>query len=152
MIPGTNLAGSLASSWYRPQLWAWIRIAEEDAMDRAVINLQDKLGRFDDLWAPRVVAELNDYQFKLVKLDGEFIWHYHKDTDEAFLVIEGRMAVAFRDGTATLGPGDLFVVPKGMEHKTSAPEPCSVLIIEPKGIPNTGEAGGDRTAANDVWI
>ena len=121
-------------------------------MMRDVVNLREKLGLFGDLWSPKVVAEMNDYQFKLVKLDGEFIWHYHKDTDEAFLVIEGRMAVAFRDGTASLGPGDLFVVPRGMEHKTSAPEPCSVLIIEPKGVPNTGEAGGDLTAANDVWI
>lgn len=121
-------------------------------MPRTVVNLQDKLERFSDLWAPRVIAEMNDYQFKLVKIDGEFIWHDHKDTDETFLVIEGAMTIAFRDGSVTLGAGDLYVVPKGVEHKTSAAEPCSVMLVEPRGVANTGDAGGERTAANDVWI
>lgn len=117
-----------------------------------VVNLREKLSLFSSLWSPKVVAELNDYQFKLVKIDGEFIWHYHKDTDEAFLVIDGRMAIEFRDGSVALGPGELYVVPKGVEHKTSSTEPCSVMLIEPRGVPNTGEVGGERTAANDVWI
>ena len=121
-------------------------------MMRDVVNLREKLGLFGDLWSPKVVAEMNDYQFKLVKIDGEFIWHYHKDTDETFLVIDGQMVVEFRDGSVTLGPGELYVVPKGVEHKTSAAEPCSMMLIEPRGVPNTGEAGGERTAAGDVWV
>lgn len=121
-------------------------------MAENVINLLDKLERFNELWAPKVIAELNDYQFKLVKIDGEFIWHYHKDTDEAFLVVDGTMTIAMRDRSVNLGPGDLFIVPKGVEHQTSSTEPCSVMLIEPRGVPNTGEAGGARTAPGDVWI
>src|ERR1044071_5527745 len=116
------------------------------------INLLEKLATFTEPWSPRVVAELNDYQFKLVKLQGEFVWHDHKDTDEAFLVIEGEMEIGFRDHTVTLRQGELFVVPKGVEHITRAARECSALIIEPRGVVNTGEAGGGVTAKNDVWI
>jgi len=116
------------------------------------INLSEKLTRISEHWSPRVVAELNDYQFKLVKLQGEFVWHAHADTDEAFLVIDGEMEIGFRDRTVTLRKGELFVVPKGVEHITRAARECSALIIEPRGVVNTGDAGGAQTAANDVWI
>jgi mannose-6-phosphate isomerase-like protein (cupin superfamily) len=116
------------------------------------INLAQKLAKFSDHWSPRVVAAMNDYQFKLVKLQGEFVWHDHKDTDEVFLVLEGEMEVGFRDRTVTLRAGELLVVPRGVEHITRAARECSALIIEPRGVVNTGDAGGGLTAANDVWI
>ena len=116
------------------------------------INLSEKLATFTEHWSPRVVAELNDYQFKLVKLQGEFVWHAHKDTDEAFLVIAGEMEIGFRDRTVTLRQGEPFVVPKGVEHITRAARECSALIIEPRGVVNTGEAGGGLTAKNDAWV
>jgi mannose-6-phosphate isomerase-like protein (cupin superfamily) len=103
-------------------------------------------------WSPRVVAELNDYQFKLVRIEGDFVWHDHPETDEAFLVLEGELRIDLRDGAVTLGPGELFVVPRGIEHKPFAEKEVKLLLIEPRGILNTGRAGGERTAANDVWI
>jgi mannose-6-phosphate isomerase-like protein (cupin superfamily) len=121
-------------------------------MSRPIVNLKEKLSGFSDLWAPRVIAEMNDYQFKLVKLQGEFVWHSHPDTDEVFLVLDGRMAIEFRDGTVTLKAGELFVVPKGTEHKPCAETECSVLLVEPRGVVNTGRADSALTAANDVWI
>ena len=116
------------------------------------INFQDKLARFSDHWAPKVVAQVNDYQLKLVKIQGEFVWHSHADTDEVFIVLDGRMRIELRDGGVDLGPGEMFVVPKGVEHKPSAPDECRILLVEPKGVVNTGDAGGAKTAANDVWI
>ena len=116
------------------------------------INLADKLSLFTEHWSPRVVAELNDYQFKLVKLQGEFVWHGHVDTDEAFLVLDGEMEIGFRDRTVTLRQGELFVVPKGVEHITRAARECSALIIEPRGVVNTGDTGGRLTAKNDQWV
>ena len=117
-----------------------------------VVNFQDKLGRFTDHWAPKVVAQMNDYQFKLVKIQGEFVWHRHADTDEVFIVLEGQMRIELRDGQVDLGPGEMFVVPKGVEHKPSAPDECRMLLVEPCGVVNTGNAGGAMTAPNDVWI
>ena len=116
------------------------------------INLAAKLTQFSEHWSPRVVAEMNDYQFKLVKLQGEFVWHDHKDTDEVFLVTKGEMQVGFRDRDVTIGEGEMFVVPRGVEHITRAQEECHALIIEPRGVVNTGEAGGELTAQNDRWI
>ena len=116
------------------------------------INLAEKLARFSEHWSPRVVAEMNDYQFKLVKLRGEFVWHEHKDTDEVFFVIKGQMQVGFRDRDVTIGEGEVFVVPRGVEHITRASDECHALSIEPRGVVNTGEAGGDLTAQNDRWI
>jgi mannose-6-phosphate isomerase-like protein (cupin superfamily) len=116
------------------------------------INFNDKLGRFTDHWAPKVVAQMNDYQFKLVKIQGEFVWHSHADTDEVFIVLDGRMRIELRDGGVDLGPGEMFVVPKGVEHKPSARDECRMLLVEPRGVVNTGDAGGAMTAANDVWI
>jgi mannose-6-phosphate isomerase-like protein (cupin superfamily) len=121
-------------------------------MSRQAINFQDKLGRFTDHWAPKVVAQMNDYQFKLVKIQGEFVWHSHADTDEVFIVLDGRMRIELRDGSVDLGPGEMFVVPKGVEHKPAAPDECRILLVEPCGVVNTGAAGGTMTAPNDVWI
>lgn len=116
------------------------------------INFKQKFSLFDDQWAPRVVAEMNDYQFKIVKLKGDFIWHNHVDTDEAFLVIDGDLRIDFRDGAVHLAPGEMFVVPKGIEHKPYAESEVKLMLIEPRGVLNTGQAGGERTAQNDVWI
>lgn len=116
------------------------------------INLQHKLSLFSEQWTPKVIAEMNDYQFKVVRIEGDFIWHSHADTDEAFLVIEGQLRIDLRDGAVLLGPGELYVVPKGVEHKPYAEREVKVLLIEPRGVINTGEEGGERTAQNDVWI
>ena len=120
--------------------------------DYRAINFAAKLARFDEHWTPRVIAEMNDYQFKLVKLAGEFVWHAHPDTDEVFLVIKGTMDIAFRDGVVAVHEGELFVVPRGREHMTRAHSECHALIIEPRGVANTGDAGGALTAPNDAWV
>lgn len=117
-----------------------------------VINLKDKAKLFSDHWSPKVIAELNDYQFKLAKLKGEFDWHKHDDTDEAFLIQSGQLTIELPEGQAVhLKEGELFIVPKGMMHKPVAKAECTVIIIEPKGVINTGEVN-DKTAENDVWI
>lgn len=116
------------------------------------INLQKKFGLFEEQWEPKVIAEMNDYQFKIARLEGDFVWHDHQDTDEAFVVLEGELRIDFRDGAVTLGPGEMFVVPKGVEHKPFAKKEVKLMLIEPRGVRNTGEAGGERTATNDVWI
>jgi mannose-6-phosphate isomerase-like protein (cupin superfamily) len=116
------------------------------------INLVEKIGLLGEQWSPRVVAELNDYQFKVVRIEGDFIWHDHPETDEAFLVLEGELRIDFRDGAVLLGPGELYVVPKGVEHKPFAAREVKMLLIEPRGVLNTGHAGGERTAENDLWI
>ena len=116
------------------------------------INLTEKLVLFSEHWAPRVVAEMNDYQLKLVKLEGEFVWHSHADTDEVFFVLAGQMEILFEDGQVTLGQGEMYVVKKGVPHKPVAASECHVLLIEPGGVCNTGDAGGELTAAQDVWV
>ena len=116
------------------------------------INFRQKLGLFDERWKPKVIAEMNDYQFKVLKLQGDFIWHDHKDTDETFIVIEGDLRVDFRDGAVHVRTGELFVVPKGVEHKPYAENEVKLLLIEPRGVLNTGHEARDRTAQNDVWI
>ncbi len=121
-------------------------------MERAAINLADKFSRFAEHWSPRVVAEMNDYQFKLPKLSGEFVWHRHADTDEVFIVLDGALRIEFRDGHVDLAAGEMFVVPRDTEHRPVAQGECRVMLVEPRGVVNTGEAGGDLTAANDVWI
>jgi mannose-6-phosphate isomerase-like protein (cupin superfamily) len=121
-------------------------------MGYEAINFAKKFGLFDQQWQPKVIAEMNDYQFKVVKLQGDFIWHDHKNTDETFIVIEGDLRIDFRDGAVHVSAGEMFVVPKGVEHKPSAEHEVKLLLIEPRGVPNTGQAGGDRTAENDVWI
>ena len=116
------------------------------------INLQEKFSKFSQHWTPKVIAEMNDYQFKLVKLEGEFVWHNHDDTDEVFIVIEGKMFIEFEDETIELNQGEMYVVPKGVQHKPYSEQECKVMLVEPKGVVNTGEASGDLTAQNDVWI
>ena len=115
------------------------------------LSLADKLASFAEHWSPRVVAEMNDVQFKAVKFAGEFVWHRHDETDEAFLVLSGEMEVAFRDRTETVRAGEMLVVPRGVEHVTRARDECCAIVVEPRGVVNTGEAGGDKTAPNDVW-
>jgi len=121
-------------------------------MDYRPINFKQKFSLFSEQWQPKVVAEMNDYQFKVVKLKGDFIWHDHKDTDETFIVIDGSLRIDFRNGAVTLRAGEMFVVPKGVEHKPYAEEEVKLLLIEPRGVLNTGDKGGERTAQNDVWI
>ncbi len=116
------------------------------------INLTAKLALFSDHWAPKVIAEMNDYQFKVVKFRGDFVWHDHKDTDEAFLVLFGNMEIEFRDRVVKLAAGEMFVIGKGLEHRTRADSECHALLVEPRGVVNTGESGGDLTAAGDVWV
>ena len=94
----------------------------------------------------------DDYQFKVVKLQGDFVWHNHKDTDETFIVVEGDLRIDFRDGAVQVSTGEMFVVPKGIEHKPYAEREIKLLLIEPRGVLNTGHEGGERTAQNDVWI
>jgi mannose-6-phosphate isomerase-like protein (cupin superfamily) len=116
------------------------------------INLKEKLSKFSDHWSPKVIAEMNDYQFKLVKIQGEFVWHNHDDTDETFIVIEGEMKMEFEKDTLELNEGDMFVVPKGIEHKPWAENECKVMIIEPRGVLNTGSSESNLSASKDVWI
>ena len=116
------------------------------------INLNEKYSKFTSHWSPRIIAEMNDYQFKLVKIKGEFIWHDHKDTDETFIVIEGKMTLKFRDGQVQLNKGEMYVVKKGIEHKPCAEEECKVLVIEPRGVVNTGDIQDSLTANKEMWI
>jgi len=121
-------------------------------MSRAALSFSDKLALLSAYWSPRVIAEMNDYQFKLVKVLGEFVWHTHDDTDEAFIVLHGELEIGFRDGNVILRSGEMYVVPKGVEHITRASRECHVLLVEPRGVVNTGQAGGELTARSDVWI
>ena len=116
------------------------------------INLKEKLSLFSEHWSPKVIAEMNDYQFKLVKLQGDFVWHSHADTDEVFIVIEGAMKIELSDGTVELSEGEMFVVPKGVAPTPYAEEECKVMLVEPRGVVNTGDSKGKLTASNDVWI
>lgn len=116
------------------------------------IRFSEKLAKITDCWQPRVIAEMNDYQFKVVRIAGDFIWHDHPDTDETFIVLSGQLRIDFRDGAVSIGPGEIFVVPRGIEHKPYAETEVHLLLIEPRGVLNTGHAGGDRTAQNDVWV
>ena len=104
------------------------------------INLTEKLAQFSEHWAPRTVAQLNDYDIMVVKVQGEFVWHSHADTDDFFLVLKGRLTIRLRDREIVLLPGELFVVPRGVEHQPFAEEETHLLLIEPSGTPNTGDA------------
>jgi mannose-6-phosphate isomerase-like protein (cupin superfamily) len=123
-----------------------------DDPGRRAINLREKFGLLTDRWQPRVIAELNDYQFKIVRVEGDFVWHDHPDTDEAFLVLEGELRIDLPDGPVRVREGELFVVPRGVQHKPYAEREVRLMLIEPRGVPNTGSEGGPRTADQDVWI
>jgi mannose-6-phosphate isomerase-like protein (cupin superfamily) len=121
-------------------------------MTRDPVNLKQKFDLFVDKWQPKVVAEMNNIQFKLVRVEGEFVWHQHADTDETFLVIEGELEIDFSDRTVRLREGQMFVVPKGVEHRPRAVTEAKIMLVEPRGVVNTGDAESDRNAPNDVWI
>jgi mannose-6-phosphate isomerase-like protein (cupin superfamily) len=115
-------------------------------MSEDVVDLSEMFDRFSEHWSPKRVARLNDYEVKLVKIQGDFVWHAHDDTDELFLVIDGQLTIQLRDRDIVLGPGQLFVVPQGVEHRPRADGEVKALLIEPTGVVNTGDAGGDLTA------
>ena len=116
------------------------------------INLKSKFKEFNETWSPKVIAEMNNYQFKLVKIKDEFVWHKHKDTDEVFIVIEGKINIEFEDQIVELNAGEMIVVPKGKKHKPYADKEAKIMIIEPKGVINTGDVTNDLTAKNDQWV
>jgi mannose-6-phosphate isomerase-like protein (cupin superfamily) len=116
------------------------------------VNFNDKLSKFSDHWSPKVIAEMNDYQFKLAKIHGEFVWHNHPETDEVFIVLSGQMKIELEDETIELSAGEMYVVTKGVTHKPSAENECQVMLVEPRGVVNTGDVQSELTASNDVWI
>ena len=121
-------------------------------MPYAAINLREKFAKFSEHWSPKIIAQMNDYHFKLVKIQGEFVWHSHADTDEVFLVLDGEMTIHFRDGEVILRPGEMFVVPKGLEHKPFAKQECKLMVVEPAGTINTGGVQSNFTARDGVWV
>jgi mannose-6-phosphate isomerase-like protein (cupin superfamily) len=122
-------------------------------MSYEAINFKQKYSLFNDRWSPKIVAKLNDYHFKLAKIKGDFKWHCHDETDEAFVVIQGSLKIKFRDGFVDLNEGEMFVVPKGVEHLPCAEKEAKILLVEPKGVVNTGDLEkNELTAENDVWI
>lgn len=116
------------------------------------INFKSKFEKFNDLWSPKVIAEMNDYQFKLVKIKDDFVWHEHDDTDEVFIVISGVIWIEFKDETIQINTGEMIVVPKGTKHRPYATEEAQIMLVEPKGVVNTGDIESDLTALNDQWI
>lgn len=116
------------------------------------INFQEKLSKFSEHWAPKIIAQMNDTHFKVVKVLGEFVWHDHPETDEVFVVLNGKLEIQLRDGTVNLNEGEMYVVPKGVEHKPFAEEECHILLIEPAGLVNTGAVQSQLTAPNEIWI
>ena len=116
------------------------------------INLASKYKKINEYWSPKVVAEMNDYQFKLAKIKNDFIWHSHEDTDETFIVIEGKISIEFEDETVELSEGEMIVVPKGKKHRPYADEEAKIMLIEPKGVRNTGDIVSDLTSDDNQWI
>lgn len=114
-------------------------------MTPSKLNLSEKLAGFTEQWAPRRIARVNDYEVKIAKVRGEFVWHTHEDTDELFLVVDGTLTIRLRDGDVVLGPGEMYVVPRGVEHCPAADEEAAILMFEPAGTVNTGNVGGART-------
>jgi len=123
-----------------------------NSMNYQSINFEEKLGKISEHWSPGIIAQLNDYHLKLAKVKGEFVWHDHPETDEVFIVVKGQLEILLRDGRVVLKEGEMFVVPRGMEHKPVAANECHILLIEPAGTVNTGDVKDDLTAPNDVWI
>ncbi len=121
-------------------------------MNVSVINLKEKSSKINQIFSPKIVAQLNDYHIKLAKTKGEFVWHKHKDTDELFMVIKGSLQIDLRDKALKLKEGELVVIPKGVEHRPVCNEECTALLIEPAGTINTGDAGGALTDTALEWI
>jgi mannose-6-phosphate isomerase-like protein (cupin superfamily) len=121
-------------------------------MNYQPINLSDKFSKFSQKWSPRIVAQMNDYHFKITRLEGEFIWHDHPETDEVFIVLKGQLEIQFHDGSVVLNEGEMFVVSKGIEHKPIAARECHILLVEPAGTMNTGDVVNERTVTDSVWI
>jgi mannose-6-phosphate isomerase-like protein (cupin superfamily) len=121
-------------------------------MNYQSINLKEKYTKFSEQWQPKNIAQLNDYHIKIAKVQGEFNWHTHPETDEFFLVVQGTLEIHLRDGVVTLNEGEIYVVPKGVEHKPVAHEECHIMLIEPAGTINTGDIVDEKTAPNNVWI
>jgi len=121
-------------------------------MNYSAVNFNEKLAKFSEHCSPKIIAQMNDYHFKLVKLKGDFVWHSHTDTDEVFIIIDGEMAIEFRDGKVDLKSREMFVVPKGVEHKPFAEKECKILLVEPAGTINTGDADSALTAEDNIWI
>ena len=116
------------------------------------INLVSKFKKIKDYWSPKVIAEMNDYQFKLAKIKNDFIWHSHEDTDETFIVIEGKIKIEFEDKIVELSEGEMIIVPKGKKHRPFAVEEAKIMLIEPRGVRNTGDIISELTSDNDQWI
>tara|TARA_Y100000739_G_scaffold147201_1_gene126805 strand:- start:415 stop:774 length:360 start_codon:yes stop_codon:yes gene_type:complete len=116
------------------------------------INFKSKFSKFNDQWSPKVIAKMNNYQFKLVKIQDDFIWHKHDDTDEVFIVIDGQIYIEFEDQTVQINEGEMIVVPKGVKHKPYAKNEAKIMLVEPAGVVNTGDQEDKRTAPNNQWI
>jgi len=144
MLPGSSRRGVGAPSEATPMARSEVPVIEK-------VVLSQKLALFSDLWSPKVVGEVNDFQVKLVKLQGEFVWHSHQAEDELFLVLRGRLRMRFREREILIDPGEFVIVPRGTEHCPVADEEVHVLLLEPKTTLNTGSAGGERTRQAE-WI
>lgn len=116
------------------------------------INFKSKFSKFTDQWSPKVIAQMNDYQFKLVKIENDFTWHKHDDTDEVFIVLEGQIFIEFENETIEINEGEMLVVPAGIKHKPFAEREAKIMLVEPSGVVNTGDNEGELTAPNDQWI
>jgi len=121
-------------------------------MNYQPINFSDKFAKFSELWSPKIIAQMNDYHFKIARIEGEFIWHDHPETDEVFIVLKGQLQIQFHDGNVVLSEGEMFVVPQGVEHKPVAEQECHILLVEPAGTMNTGDVVNERTVTDSVWI
>lgn len=121
-------------------------------MEISAINLKEKLGKFSEHWQPRIIAQMNNFHVKIAKIQGDFVWHSHPETDELFLIVDCELRIDFRDGAVTLRNGEMCVVPKGVEHKPYADKECAILMVELAGTLNTGNSGGDRTVQDPQWI
>lgn len=117
-----------------------------------VINFADKFNLFSEHWSPKIIAQMNDYHFKIAKIRGEFVWHSHPETDETFIVVAGKMRIELRDGALHLEAGEMCVIPKMVEHKPVADEECQILMVELAGTINTGDAGGEMTIEETEWL
>ena len=121
-------------------------------MKQSPINFAEKFAKFSEHFSPKIIAQMNNYHFKLGRFQGDFVWHSHAETDEVFIVLDGAMRLDFREGSADLKAGEMFVVPRGVEHKPFAEKECRIMLVERADTVNTGDAGGDMTAETDVWI